>query len=243
MGASYNTIAVPAAEQERIRGVIADALRRLGCRVVCHEVPLEYEDGFQNCSAKAIFVGPAGKSRWVPLSSWGDGLPGSNFPEWYRTNSLAMSLSRSLSPVIYLFSYNAGLVSGYSIFSDGQQVEFEAVLSRPGLPLEAFAAPLVPPRKPSILADVLQEPGFDYEVFSRSFPGLEIATAGLAERLGVSPHLIDPLDVQDGDGAINVESGEYKPVSLPGWLGIFYERELPPTTSGGAEPSKCRKSL
>jgi hypothetical protein len=224
VGASYNTIAVPVTEPERIHGGIADALRWLGCRVVSHEAPLDSADGFQYRSAKTIFVGPKGTSRWVPLSSWGEGLPGCGFPEWYRTNSLAMSLSRILSPVIYFFSYDAGLLAGYSIFREGRHVEFRSLLNQPGLPWEASFVSQVPLRPSSNLADVLHEPGFDYEVFCRGFDGLEVATAALAGRIGVEPHLIDPLDIQDGDGAIIVNNGEYKQVGVPGWLCIFYEK-------------------
>src|SRR5947209_3937489 len=122
MAASYNTILVPVADRETVITAIADALRRLGQRMVYREVPASYADGFQYRSVQMIFGGPQGTSRWVPLSSWGDGIP-TKFPEWYRTNPLAMALSCILSPVIYLFTYDAGLVAGYSIFKDGQQVE------------------------------------------------------------------------------------------------------------------------
>ncbi len=76
-----------------------------------------------------IFGGPPGDSPWVPLSSWGDGIP-CKFPEWYRTNPLAMALSYTLGPVIYMFTYDAGLVAGYSIFNGGQQVEAISLTSK-----------------------------------------------------------------------------------------------------------------
>jgi hypothetical protein len=222
MGACYNTILVPAAEREVVLVAISDALQRLGRRVAHHEAPLTYEDGFHYRSARMIFVGPRGESRWVPLSSWGDSLP-CPFPAWYRTNPLAMALSRSLSPVLYLFSYDAGCVAGYSIFEGGQQVEARSLTPRPDWPLDEFSPPLDPPPRPSLLGGLLGDPQFDYESFARGYRRLEIATAALAGRLGVPVHLIDPLHVQDGEGAIVVESGEYKLVSLPGWMAVYYE--------------------
>jgi hypothetical protein len=223
MGACYNTILVPAVEREDVVAAISDALGRLGRRIVHREEPAAYEDGFHYRSVMMIFVGPSGTSPWVPLSCWGDGLPG-KFPDWYRTNPLAMSLSVSLSPVVYLFSYDAGYVAGYSIFEGGQQVEAQSLTPRSDWPLADFSSPLKPPQRPSLLGKAVGEPGFDYEAVARGFEWLEIATAELAARLGVTPHLIDPLHIQDGDGAIIVEGGEYNVVSLPKWIALYYEK-------------------
>ncbi|HYT88840.1 MAG TPA: hypothetical protein VEL76_09040 [Gemmataceae bacterium] len=223
MGACYNTILVPAVEQSLIFTALEDALGRLRRRIVYHEAPRIYADGFHYRSVQMIFVGPAGQSRWVPLSSWGDGLPGP-FPTWYRANPLAMSLSRSLSPVIYLFSFDAGYVAGYSIFKEGEQVEAQSLTWRAAAPLGEFSPPLKPPQPPSLLGQLLEDPDFDYGAFRRRFRNLEVAMAALAARLGTTPHLLDPLHIQDGDGAIVVEAGEYKPVGLPGWVGVYYEK-------------------
>jgi hypothetical protein len=122
MAACYNTILVPAVERETLFAAIDDALHRLGCRTVFREEPASYEDGFRYRSVQVIFGGQSGGSPWVPLSSWGD-VFSCKFPEWYRRNPLAMALSWSLNPVIYLFTYDAGYVVGYSIFKGGQQVE------------------------------------------------------------------------------------------------------------------------
>ncbi|MBC7821695.1 MAG: hypothetical protein IAG10_32825 [Planctomycetaceae bacterium] len=214
---------MPSVDREPVLAAIGDALDQLGYRIVHREEPSRYEDGFQYRSVQTIFVGPSGGSRWVPLSSWGDGLP-CEFPDWYRRNPLAMSLSRSLSPIIYLFTDNAGAVAGYSIFTDGQQVEAQSLTPRLDRPLAESSLPFVPSEKPTILAGLLGDPEFDYEAFMRGFRSLEVAIAALAARLDVSVHLIDPLDVQDGEGAIVVEGGEYRQVSLPSWIGVYYEK-------------------
>jgi hypothetical protein len=222
MGACYNTFLVPVVEREKVLLAVGDAVQLLGHRIVHREEPASYEDGFHYASVEMIFIGPAGGSRWVPLSSWGDGIR-CGFPDWYRLNPLAMGLSQSLIPTLYLFSYNAGSVAGYSIFKDGQLAEANSLGSHQDWELGEFSPPGPPPRRPSLLAGLLGEPDFDFEALARGFEDLEVAIAALAARLGVSPHLIDPLDVQDGDGAIVVEEGTYKRVSLPGWMGVYYE--------------------
>ncbi len=76
------------------------------------------------------------------------------------------------------------------------------------------------------LGEILGDATFDFEGFMRGFEWLEVASAALAARLGASVHLIDPLDVQDGDGALVVENGKYRRVSLPGWFGVYYEKDM-----------------
>jgi hypothetical protein len=78
-----------------------------------------------------------------------------------------------------------------------------------------------------MLGELLAEPEVDYVGFMRGVGCFEFATGSLAARLGVPVHLVDPFDVQDGDGALVVEHGEYKPVSLDGWFGVYY------ATAGG----------
>jgi len=137
-----------------------------------------------------------------------------------------MALSYTLGPVIYLFTYDAGFVAGYSIFKGGQQVEAMSLTPKVEWPLGEFAPALAAPAKPTNLGELLGDANFDFEGFMRGFQWLEVATAALAARLGASVHLIDPLDVQDGDGALVVENGEYKQVGLPGWFGIYYEKAV-----------------
>jgi hypothetical protein len=226
MAACYNTILVPSAERETIFAAIADALHLLGYRVVHREEPSSYSDGFQYYSVEMIFGGPPGDSPWVPLSSWGDGML-CKFPQWYRMNPLAMALSYTVSPVIYLFTHDAGLVAGYSIFKGGQQVEAMSLMDQVEWPLGEFAPALPMPATPTNLGAILGDATFDFEGFMRGFQCLEVATAALAARLGASVHLIDALAVQDGDGAFVVRNGEYKQVSLPGWFGVYYEKAAP----------------
>lgn len=224
MAACYNMILVPAEERETVFAAVADALWRLDCRVVHREEPASYREGFQYRSVEMIFGGPPGGSRWVPLSSWGDGML-CRFPEWYRRNPLAMALSHTLSPAIYLFTYDAGFVAGYSVLEKGEQVEAMSLPWREELPLGEFTPPLPSPAKPTKLGRILGDVEFEFERFMRAFRSLEVAAAALAARLGAPVHLIDPLDVQDGDGALVVEEGKYKPVTLDGWFGIYYEKD------------------
>jgi len=91
-------------------------------------------------------------------------------------------------------------------------------------PLGEFSPVLASPERPSMLGEILGEPEIDYEKFMRGFRRLEVATAALAAWLGASVHLVDPLEVHDGDGALVVESGEYKLVGLPGWFAVYHER-------------------
>jgi hypothetical protein len=223
LGACYNTILVPTVNQDIALAAVGEALERLGCRMVHREEPAPSQGGFHYRSVRMILVGLPGRSGWLPLSSWGDGLS-CPFPDWYRKNPLAMALSLSLSPVFYLFSFDAGWVAGYSVFEGGQQVEAQSLTSRPDRSLKEFTPPLKPPQLPSRLGRALDEPQFEFETFARGFQRLEVAVAALASRLGVPVHLIDPLDVQDGDGAIVLEDGKYRRVSPSGWVGLYYEK-------------------
>jgi hypothetical protein len=230
MGACYNTILVPVVERETIFAAIGDALRLLGCRIVHREEPTTYEDGFRYRSVRMIFVGQHDGSGWTPLSSWGDGLPRSHHG-WYRMNPLALALSWSLSPVVYLFSFDAGWVTGYSVFQDGRLVEAQSLTSRLDRSLGDFASPSEAMQRPSRLGALFGDSEFDYEAFASRFRSLEVAAAALAGRLGAPVHLIDPLDVQDGDGAIVVEAGKYKRVRLAGWAAVYYEPGAAPLDS------------
>jgi hypothetical protein len=224
MGASYNTILVPTVEREKFLQILAEALGQLGHDIVHREEPAAY-GRFGYYSVQMIFIGPFGAHRWLPISSWGDGL--CPFREWFRQNPLAMELSRNVSPVVYLFSYDAGVEVGYSIFVDGRQVESRSAGRHPDLHLQVttVAAPL---SGSNILGELLEDPQFDYTAFTDNFrkgnfKNLELATAALAERLGLIPHLLDPYDIDDGDGGIVVERGVYKPVTLDGWMAVYYE--------------------
>jgi hypothetical protein len=135
-----------------------------------------------------------------------------------------MALSHTVRQVVYLFTYDAGYCAGYSIFKGGRQMEAKSLMHKVEWPLGEFAPALRAPSPPTNLGEILGDATFDFGRFMRGFDCLEVATAALAARLGASVHLIDPLDVQDGDGALVVENGQYKQVSLPGWFGVYYEK-------------------
>lgn len=223
MGASYSTILVPAAERAVVLTNIGNALDALGCQVVHREEPSTHEEGFNYPSNKAIFIGPANNSRWVELATCGEGLTDKQDVEDH-ISPLALSLSRSLSPVISYYSLDSGYVAGYRIFCEGQQKESRSMTwrsdARPTEPLLSLPTT----QKPSLLGTILNIANFDYDTFMRGYASFEIATAALAERLGASVHLIDPLGIQDGDGAINIVRGKYKKVELPNWIAVYYEK-------------------
>ncbi len=226
MGANYDMILIPAVEREALFKTLEDALAQLG-QVVVHREEPEIYDGFHHRSVKIIFVGPQSACRWLPISATGCGLWRS-VSEWCLANPLARSLSRILSPVVYLFSYDSGAEAGYSIFVDGERAESQSVGRHPAVHLGE--QPPSPPTTPgsALLGELLNEPGFGYQDFmdgfkKGSYKNLEVATAAFAARLGVSPHLLEPYGIDDGDGGIVVENGEYEYVSLDGWMAVYYD--------------------
>jgi hypothetical protein len=148
---------------------------------------------------------------------------------WNRDNPLARSLSRVLCPVIYLFSTNSGYVAGYSIFTNGEQVETQALPWKDGVALnEDDRPPLPPPGTKTALGEALGEPMFDYPRFARGFRSLEKATATLVAKFGSEAHLMDPLDMSRGY-ALAVDGGRTVRVELAGWTCVTWRR-------GRAEP-------
>lgn len=127
--------------------------------------------------------------------------------------------------MIYFFSFDSGFVSGYSIFVDGKQIEAQAIPWSSNHELADFTPSINGPKQPTCLGEFLGDATFDYETFARSFTNLEIATAALADRLGLNVHLLDPLDIHDGDGGITVEADNYDTVELSNWMAVYYEKE------------------
>lgn len=218
MGANYNTILVPGSQSENVVAAVAEALRSYGLTIV-HQAAASKE-GFSCASTQMIFIGPADKGRWLPITASGAGFR-SSVETWCCENPLASSLSQTVEPVIHLFSHDSGYAAGYSIFEDGNHREAQSLGCR-SMSASDFVSPIVPPRPPTLLGALLGQPDFDYESFARSFDNLEIATAALAVRLNASVHLLDPCDIDDGDGGITLVNGEYRSVGVIGWTGIFY---------------------
>jgi len=109
-----------------------------------------------------------------------------------------------------------------TLFSVGDHREAQAVACRHSTNLANFTSPIAPPSPPTLLGSLLGQTEFDYESFARSFDNLEVATAALAARLGLPVHLLEPYDIDDGDGGIAFVDGEYKTVRLVGWTAVYY---------------------
>src|SRR5262245_21372906 len=145
MGANYNTILVSALGRNELLGAIAGFLAEHGAAIELVEQQERRGAPFATPSASTVLFGPPTASRWVPVTSWGDALIG--YPLWYTANPLAGWLSRTVSPVIYLFSLDSGCVAGYSVFLDGDQVEVQTLPAKVDVDEPDFTPPLPPPAK------------------------------------------------------------------------------------------------
>lgn len=223
MGANYDCILIPKMQRKSPSTIVGEALQRLNCRVIHQEAPMICKEGFKYRSNRVVFISPPSDSNWIQLSFSGE-IWGEPFPTTYVCNSLALSLSVGESPVVHLWSYNSGAISGYSIYEGGRQIEAQSLRYSSGASLGEFKPALAPSGQPTRLGKLLNEPGFDYEKVVRGFPSLENATAALTARFGVGAHLLDNCDVQDGDGGIAWIDGKYAVVELPGWIAVYYDR-------------------
>jgi hypothetical protein len=224
MGACYNTILLPSLSREALLQAIGEYLADHGAVVEAVARQERPEEAFAAGSAKTVLYGPPSEAGWVPISSWGDSLLGIGYPVWYTANPLARALSRHRSPAIYLFSFDAGLVAGYSVFINGDLVEGQTVPWKEGAlvgPEFAMGAP--PPRENSHLGAALGEADFDYVKFARSFRSVERATGELVARFGLVAHLMDPLHMTEGHGLALID-GQYRRAPLDGWSCVIYRR-------------------
>jgi hypothetical protein len=222
MGACYNTILLPALDRDALLEAIAAFLQQHGAEVERVEHQKRPGEPFAINATKVVLFGPPSESGWVPVTSWGDSLI--EYPLWYTANPLARSLSQARSPAIYLFSFDAGFVAGYSVFVDGKQVEGQAVPWKEGVDVyKDFTLPVAPPEPESRLGAALGDPAFDYVRFARGFRSVEKATGALVARFGVAAPVMDPLHMTKGEGLALV-GGRYEPVALQGWSCVTYRR-------------------
>jgi len=220
MGASYNTILVPALDRNAILGAVGSFLGEHGAKIVRVENQMHSGAPFATNSAKVVLFGSPSASGWLPVSSWADGLIA--YPTWYQANPLAASLSRSASLAIYLFSVDSGFVAGYTAFVGGGLVEGQTVPWKDGESVGPdFDLPVSAPGHDNRLRAALNDADFDYVRFIRRFPSVEEATGALMARFGLDCHLMDPLDMLDGRGLALVD-GQYVDVPLTGWSCITY---------------------
>lgn len=211
MGASYNTIALRLPTQNLAVTAVTAALDSLGLPVN-DIIPLE-----SNISTtRVVIVGQPLENEWIPITSWGDGMS-CTFPRWYSANPLALALSRGIDNVVYIFSYNSGQLAGYRIFGHQKAIESRTVDGPSGELSNAFRP--IPSARLTVLLD---EPLFDYETFMGQYQSLEVGTAQFAKRLGLFPHLLDAIDLLDGDGAIAVDKDQYTQSIPSGWVAIAY---------------------
>jgi hypothetical protein len=230
MGACYNTILLPTLGRDALLEAIAAFLDKHGAEVERVQHQKRRGEHFVFTTTGYVLFGPPSEAGWIPVASWGDRL--SEFPVWYTANPLARSLSQARSPAIYVFSFDAGLVAGYSVFADGDQVEGQTAPWKEGVSVgNDFALPAPPPGPNSRLGAALGDPAFDYVRFVRSFRNVEIATGALVARFGVAAHLMDPLHMTKGQGQALV-GGRSELVTLRGWSCVSYRRR-----GGNAEPA------
>jgi hypothetical protein len=221
MGANYNTILAPTVRREQLLGAIDCFLSAHGATVELVEEQELRGIPFTSSSASTVLFGPPTSSGWVPVTSWGDALI--PYPLWYTVNPLAAWLSRTVTPVLYLFSFDSGGVAGYSVFEGGEQVEAETLPAREGVDEPDFTPLLPPPTMPTLLGKALRDPSFDYKRFARTIRNLEKATAALVARFGLDAHLMDPLQMDEGQG-LAVLDGDYVAVDLAKWSCVTYRR-------------------
>jgi hypothetical protein len=231
MGANYNTILAPAMRHDQLLVGIGRFLNANGAAVEVVEEQERRGAPFASHSASTVLFGPATPSGWVPLTSWGDALI--PYPLWYTANPLAAELSRTVAPVLYLFSFDSGCVAGYSVFEGGEQVEAQTLPWRDGVEEPDFTPTLPAPTVPTLLGKALRDPSFDYTRFARGTGNLEAATAALVARFGLDAHLMDPLHMDEGHG-LAVIHGDYVEVDLAGWSCVSYRRQASGRTSSSS---------
>src|SRR5262249_46583179 len=141
-----------------------------------------------------FFIGPNTSSPWIPLAyQGGPRMLRVSGQDNYSRNPFAAYLSRSLSPVLFLWSLDSGYVSGYSLYEKGDLTESEVLFcSSARIQDELFPNEKVPTiGRRGRLGYYLHDPEFDYKRFTSQFGSLEEATGMLAAQLGLDVHLID----------------------------------------------------
>jgi len=218
MAASYDMVVVCGASIGGLIQCISGFLNERG--VTIHEIVKEIGPGesISFDSNSVVFISPPeGESGRMAISTWASEL-GIDYRQWYLENPMAAYLSRTLSPVVTLWTLKAGVVAGYSVWMDGRKCEWNTVGARREVGAAENEAP-----SSEHLADLLGDKEFDYGCFMEGHRDYEIATGILASRLGLRAHLVDIMDLIDGEGAMAISEGEYTTVDLTHWTAIAFE--------------------
>jgi len=216
MSACYSFICVPGAHSAMVFSELADFLRSQGLGVINQRVQTTQNAPMRFDTNKVLFVSRLPDS-WIQIVAWASEL-NIDFAVWYFSNPLAVRLSRTMSPALFLWSFNGGSAAGYSVFQDGALCESQSVGHLGGISDGSFLN-----SNSSHLAAILNDPAFHYREFIRSANAdFEVATATLAERLGCKWHLLDIMDLIDGEGGIAVNAHKYVPMSTEGWTALEY---------------------
>jgi len=220
MAASYEVMIVPSHMRKLVIDSIDRFLSARGFRIRKQQTQQQPGEPLELATNKVLFVGRYDPtSAWLPVSAWASEM-GVDRCTWYASNPLAAKISVATRRVVFLWTLKAGLTAGFGLWLDGERRELQVVGELGELQLsEDLSAGC------SQLAACLKETGFDYREFMARFDGdNQLGTAALAAKFGLNAHLIDIMDLIDGEGAIAVENGEYKQVDLLGWTAITFDR-------------------
>jgi hypothetical protein len=218
MSASYDFIAVPAEHGRRVLATLAGFLSQKGMRVIAPRMQTTQGRPTRFKTNKVIFISHATR-RWIQIAAWPNELE-IDFSSWHFRNPLALHLSTALSPVLFVWSVGGGRAGGYSIFEDGSLAESQSAGD-----FEQMRDPSFDHKNGACLARILNDGSFQFREVVRAVNGnLEMAIATIAHRLGCECHLVDLMDLLDGDGGMVIENGKYSPVSTAGWNALEFAK-------------------
>lgn len=219
MGANYDMMIVRSLHQE---SVIRSLDLFLATRGMAVTGVIAVADASRERTDDLVFVGPDRYAPWIPLACVAQNMKITS-EQWFGTNPLAVHISHSLGPVIFLWSLDSGMASGYGVYENGTLAE-----SRTAFGHSASKEILHPgvPTPPNIKGDrlkvYLNDPFFDYEKYSLGSVSLEDATAGLAARFGLDVHLIDACSVAEEEPSVAIANGVRRWVRLDDWVAVKY---------------------
>jgi len=216
MSASYCFLCVPAVQSSKIISRLTDFLSQRGMKITNLRTQSEAATPLRFKTNKVLFVSPP-TGPWVQIAGWPSELE-IDFRSWYLSNPLALQLSLEILPVLFFWTFGGGRAVGYSIFEGGSLVESQSVGTIGGIDEPPFSS-----SGGSRIAAVLNDQAFHFREFTQGLTkDYELAVAMLAKRLGCKWHLLDIMDLVDGEGGIAIEEGKRLPLRLDGWTAIEY---------------------
>lgn len=218
MSASYDFIPVPAERRDRVLATLTGFLSQKGMRVIAPGMQVTQGRPPRFKTNKVIFISHA-THRWIQIATWASELE-IDFSSWHFRNPLALHLSTALSPVLFVWSMGGGGAGGYSVFEDGSLAESQSAGH-----FEQISDPSFDYTNSACLAGILNDESFQFREVVRTVNGnLEIAIATISKRLGCECHLVDVMDLLDGDGGVVIENGKYSPVRTAGWTALEFAK-------------------